>query len=99
MKKINLLFPLMFIFAFSASSFSNNNAAKKKKGVGFGFYRDAYGYCSGVEVDDSNCSPDLMGPVCQEFVLDGGPGWTTIFENAVYSTCYQPLYSLYPNNP
>ena len=99
MRKMKWLFPLMFVVAFAGSAFTRQSTQQKKT---FGYpcyYQDANdGYCDSYFVNDDNCTPDLMGPVCEEFILDND-GWTIIFAYGTSVVCWQPFYSLYPNNP
>ena len=98
MKKINLLFPLLFVIALAGSAFTRQSLQKKKAFGVNAFYQDQSNFCDQIWVDDPNCSPDLLGPVCEEFILDN-QGWTVMYEFGTSVVCWQPLYSLYPNNP
>ena len=99
MRKFKYLFPAMFLIALAGSAFTRQSAHKSKAFDWPGYYQDPYGYCDDYYVTDPNCSPDLLGPVCEEYIITDGIGWTTIFEFGTTTTCWQPLYSLYPNEP
>ena len=101
MRKINLLFPLMFVLALAGSAFTRQSTSTQKA-KSFGtpaYYQDPYGYCDDVYVDDTNCSYYYYSYVCEEFVIDNGEGWTVMYQNGTATVCWNPLYSLYPNNP
>jgi len=98
MRKINFLFPVVILIALAGSAFTKQSSQKKTKAFPIdAYYRDASNFCQYSPVDDPNCSPDLLGPVCEEFQMD--VGWTVMFEFGTTTICWQPLYSLYPNNP
>lgn len=97
MRKIKFLFPLLFLIALAGSAFTRQSAQKVNAFGVNAYYKDPYGYCNSLFVNDPNCSPTLNGPVCYEYV--NGIGWTVMYEFGTATVCWQPYYSLYPNNP
>ena len=98
MRKINLFFPLMFLLALGASAFTRISNQKSKAMQGWAYYVDPNNYCSQFYVNDTNCDLYLTGPVCEEWV-NIYSGWQIMYQFGTSTVCWQPYYSLYPNNP
>jgi len=91
MKRLRLLFPLMFLLAFVASAFTQNGVSSKKR-VMTAYYQDPYsGDCNVTALSDGQCITDPVGPQCTANVYPyfNLPMWQY---GIVPGICYVPFY-------
>jgi hypothetical protein len=98
MKRVSLIFPLMFLVALAGSAFTQlKSSSTSKKATLTYYYDDNWAMCDGTAIVDGNCISDPVGYVCKEFV--DSYGWAIMYQYGVPTGCFQPFYSYYPNNP
>jgi hypothetical protein len=94
MKRMKLIFPLMFIIALAGSAFSRQSTATKSRFVQ-AYYQDPWlDNCNSTQLVDGKCVVDPVGYICQENVLGLGP--QDMYQSMIPSLCYQPYYSYTP---
>lgn len=100
MKKINWLFPAVFIIALAGSAFARQSYGKSKNTVVNAFYQNRYRSCVYTVYYDpfDNCVTDQLNYICWENAYWDGSGWVVFNQFGYLSACWQPYYSYYPNH-
>jgi hypothetical protein len=90
MKRMHLLFPLLFLIALGGSAFSRYSHSEKTGTINAWYYDPNWNTCDGIQLDDDKCVVDPVGNQCQEFI--GGLGFTDMWQSVFGNTCYLPYY-------
>jgi|GEM_PF-1907600 len=95
MKRIQFIFPLVFLIALAVSAFSRHATKSAAKWPMTAYYYDPnWNTCDEIELDDDKCYPDAVAYLCQEYI--GGLGYEQMWQAGFGNTCYQPFYSYTP---
>lgn len=93
MKRVTLIFPLMFIVALAGSAFTQFSKSSKEVIPAY-YYNDAYAICQTTSIDAGTCIADNVGYICYAFVYEYGQN-TILYQYGIPSACYQPFYTYF----
>lgn len=90
MKRMQLIFPLVFLMALAGSAFSRHATTSARSQM-LVYYEDPnWNTCVETEIDDDKCVTDPVGNQCQEYI--GGIGQANMWQAGFGNTCYMPFY-------
>jgi len=94
MKRMQLIFPLMFLLALGGSAFSRHVKSTPASTIDAWYYDPRWNVCNEVQLSDDKCFVDNLAYPCLEYI--GGIGYTPMWQSGFGSTCYQPYYQYVP---
>lgn len=93
MKRVKILFPLMFILALAGSAFTQQVSSHSKRDVTVYYQDNLHHQCNSYVTTDGQCITDYASYQCTIYIQDVGTYMPVWQQGGLGLTCFQPYYS------